>query len=227
MNRLVLIGNGFDLAHKLPTSYQDFINWYWDYRLHGLVSCKEEVSEDILCKLISVGRLWSASIFFDLDLKYSKGIDIYEYLKHNDKEYHIELSPFFDRIMKSVETKGWVDIENEYYALLVLLNSFVKDNYLNHNKQIEYLRDLLVKYLNVINYDKILQVNDEIKRNIYSPLDAFFDYSLGDKELYRKDTKYDILEKVMFLSFNYTKTPELYKGEKTEYIINTKLGDIG
>ena len=51
MNRLVLIGNGFDLAHKLPTSYKDFINWYWDYRLHGLVSCKEEVSEDILCKL--------------------------------------------------------------------------------------------------------------------------------------------------------------------------------
>ena len=28
MNRLVLIGNGFDLAHRLPTSYQDFIKWY-------------------------------------------------------------------------------------------------------------------------------------------------------------------------------------------------------
>ncbi len=29
MNRLVLIGNGFDLAHGLKTSYADFINWYW------------------------------------------------------------------------------------------------------------------------------------------------------------------------------------------------------
>ncbi|QEK50679.1 hypothetical protein FYC62_02620 [Pedobacter aquae] len=28
MNRLVLIGNGFDLAHDLKTSYKDFIIWY-------------------------------------------------------------------------------------------------------------------------------------------------------------------------------------------------------
>ena len=29
MNRLVLIGNGFDLAHGLKTSYEDFIYWYF------------------------------------------------------------------------------------------------------------------------------------------------------------------------------------------------------
>jgi hypothetical protein len=28
--RLIIIGNGFDLAHNLPTSYKDFINYYWD-----------------------------------------------------------------------------------------------------------------------------------------------------------------------------------------------------
>lgn len=26
MNRLVIIGNGFDMAHGLKTSYKDFIN---------------------------------------------------------------------------------------------------------------------------------------------------------------------------------------------------------
>ena len=51
MNRLVLIGNGFDLAHRLPTSYQDFINWYWDCRLHQLISNSNFESADILCKL--------------------------------------------------------------------------------------------------------------------------------------------------------------------------------
>ena len=30
MNRIVLIGNGFDLAHGLPTGYVDFINNYWE-----------------------------------------------------------------------------------------------------------------------------------------------------------------------------------------------------
>jgi len=28
MNRIILVGNGFDLAHGLKTSYKDFIIWY-------------------------------------------------------------------------------------------------------------------------------------------------------------------------------------------------------
>lgn len=28
MNRLILLGNGFDLAHGMKTSYNDFILWY-------------------------------------------------------------------------------------------------------------------------------------------------------------------------------------------------------
>ena len=29
MNRIILIGNGFDLAHGLPTGYAHFIDDYW------------------------------------------------------------------------------------------------------------------------------------------------------------------------------------------------------
>jgi hypothetical protein len=29
MNKLILVGNGFDLAHGLPTSYKDFLNDFW------------------------------------------------------------------------------------------------------------------------------------------------------------------------------------------------------
>ena len=29
MNRIILIGNGFNLAHGLPTSYKEFIEDYW------------------------------------------------------------------------------------------------------------------------------------------------------------------------------------------------------
>lgn len=32
MNRIILIGNGFDLAHGLPTSYKDFIQGYWIFK---------------------------------------------------------------------------------------------------------------------------------------------------------------------------------------------------
>ena len=30
MNRLILVGNGFDLAHGLKTSYKDFIDDFWE-----------------------------------------------------------------------------------------------------------------------------------------------------------------------------------------------------
>ena len=51
MNRLVIIGNGFDLAHGLKTRYEDFINWYWDKRVDDFVGNTTNVSEDCLCKL--------------------------------------------------------------------------------------------------------------------------------------------------------------------------------
>jgi len=32
MNRIILIGNGFDLAHGLKTSYRDFIDDLWEQK---------------------------------------------------------------------------------------------------------------------------------------------------------------------------------------------------
>ena len=37
VNRRVIIGNGFDMARGLKTSYMDFINWYWDRRVDAFV----------------------------------------------------------------------------------------------------------------------------------------------------------------------------------------------
>ena len=51
MNRLVIIGNGVDMAHGLKTSYMDFINWYWEQRLNAMLTEHAPISEDCLCKL--------------------------------------------------------------------------------------------------------------------------------------------------------------------------------
>ena len=45
INRIVLIGNGFDLAHGLPTSYQDFITDSWGKVGLGLYESKKEKKE--------------------------------------------------------------------------------------------------------------------------------------------------------------------------------------
>ena len=49
MNRVVLIGNGFDLAHGLPTKYEDFINWYWEQWGKKLRNSSKMVEQDVFC----------------------------------------------------------------------------------------------------------------------------------------------------------------------------------
>ena len=51
MNRIVLIGNGFDLAHGLPTKYENFINWYWEQRVNSFAGNLTSISEDCLCSI--------------------------------------------------------------------------------------------------------------------------------------------------------------------------------
>ena len=67
MNRIILIGNGFDLAHGLKTSYADFIDWYWNKRILGLRTESSNVTKDILCSLeINPKHYNSWSLYFFL-----------------------------------------------------------------------------------------------------------------------------------------------------------------
>lgn len=52
INRIILVGNGFDLAHGLATRYADFINWYWDKYFHHLRMCHKRTYSDHLCTFI-------------------------------------------------------------------------------------------------------------------------------------------------------------------------------
>ena len=150
MNRIVLIGNGFDLAHGLPTRYEDFINWYWDERVRGFSSCLSKDSKDPLCLLENASDTWSMFSFslphyFD---KYS-GKELIDYFENHPSQFRLTKSLFFNNILASVETNGWVDIENEYYKLLTYaaLENHSLSNIKELNGQLQYVEDLLVKYL--------------------------------------------------------------------------------
>ena len=191
MNRLVLIGNGFDLAHGLKTKYEHFIDWYWDCRFHGLIS-QSNVSEDILCKLLCINKLWTGALFYDYELKNSYGIKIYNHLKGNKNEYRVELSPLFERIMTSVETKGWVDVENEYYELLKKYTGeeSPKTKIDELNKQLSFLQDKLIEYLSGVNSQEVL-MDKGIKTKIYAPF-CEKDVAIGGKSAWEDHIKYGL-----------------------------------
>lgn len=82
MNRIVLIGNGFDLAHGLKTRYEDFINWYCDLRVYGFVGNLSDISSDILCSFQDLRhQVWNVNAHTNgFNLNHAKGKDIVDYL---------------------------------------------------------------------------------------------------------------------------------------------------
>ena len=107
------------MAHKLPTSYQNFINWYWDGRFNFLRKKFTAVSKEKLCELtVTVSPTWynffeqGPSILYDYN-----GANLFLELRKRGI-CRATMTPLFERIHKSIETKGWVDIENDYYELL-------------------------------------------------------------------------------------------------------------
>lgn len=166
MNRLVIIGNGFDMAHGFKTSYMDFINWYWDQRVYTFSGNTTNVSEDCLCRLVikdNVGiNCWNVFVFnnscFFKDIyrkeRYS-GSEVIQYIKDQPNIFSIECCPFFKTILQSIETKGWVDIENDYYQLLKVGMDSPGCNYTisELNEQFAFLQEKLIEYLHTIETD--------------------------------------------------------------------------
>lgn len=181
MNRIILIGNGFDLAHGLKTSYADFIDYYWEYWgkwLQGGFLGNDLT--DSLCTISQKGEshpwYW---LFPSMDLQQRKKIspkETIETAKNSPDVIAIKKSPFFDHIDKAVETKRWVDIENEFY--LWLKKIFKKDNCAYSspvplNEELEFIREKLVEYLKLIEEQiKPVLAIDCIQRTVYEPFDV-------------------------------------------------------
>lgn len=188
MNRIVLIGNGFDLAHGLPTRYEDFINWYWDQRVEGFSDTDSEISKDLLCTFKREKSFTWSSFYNQIFSPIQKlnGKDIIDKIIHN--KYGVwmgySFSPFFSSIIKSIETKGWVDIENEYYNQLkkcTIEGSLDQKALEELNSQLSYITDLLLKYLKSISKKKPIKI-EAISDIIYSPIRQF-DVSIEGRHL--------------------------------------------
>ncbi len=191
MNRLVLIGNGFDLAHGLKTSYKDFIDWYWSGVLDQLKNRNKDSWSDELCSLETKNvTLWEVFVSCpDIINGNACAYSNFNTYISNWNNEHIGCSTIFkessliQNICKSIETKGWADIEYEYYVLLKeysLKND--KDNLVLLNKQLCCLEKLLVKYLREM---EVPEEKEIIKRSIYAPIETS-DISLGASDMLKK-----------------------------------------
>ena len=223
MNRIVLIGNGFDLAHGLKTRYEDFINWYWDQRLHSIVLEHNAVSADVLCSMKILSQSGCENWFllsyhnsffkdpFKNEWKLS-GQEFIKELKNQPDCFEITYSPFLENVCKSIETKKWVDIENEYYRLLTkyALEDKSENDVYALNNQLAEMRGLLIDYLNTINTQEI-KVNSQIRSKLYSPIKED-DISIGSKGLFD-----DYIDWCMKQEQDYWKSKMIKYGDEISY----------
>ena len=248
MNRLVIIGNGFDMAHGLKTSYMDFINWYWEQRLYALLTEHTAISQDSLCKLEIVNTKDCSSwhlFFFTNSLrsvitgewKYPPS-EIISAFKGNTDGFSVTYSRFFETIIQSIETKGWVDIENDYYQLLKETKKTdcgytVKEL----NEQLAFLQEKLVEYLQTISTNQPIKDLHDAIIDFFDPADfstegrkkALEDIGLDIKSFGEVEHNYEernklIPKRIMLLSFNYTATAKMYSNFNLDF--NYIHGDL-
>ena len=243
MNRLVIIGNGFDLAHGLPTSYKDFIDDYWrgitDATHNDDFISFENISQYFkFDKVDNLQGLANYIMQHDENIKFSDAEIYTEYGnnvrtgKHPRRQILNYKNNFF-RLINQKSIENWVDIENEYYRELKII---VKSTSINIedkkrkaiilNNEFEQIKNLLEIYLNKI--DKIQNTNNSILKyfkliNLQGD-DCFLEFPKQDREdlekfQYDYNSDIEVGKNIITycLNFNYTLTIDNYIGVTKEY----------
>lgn len=226
MNRLVIIGNGFDLAHGLKTSYKDFINWYKEQVVKDLKDESYNAWKDELCSIELLNTYQPHLYIFMSDnsiYKNKSGVEIFDEIDKDYNNFNVKKSPLLERILKNIEDKGWTDIESDYYELLKE-NANDIETCRSLNEQLDFLKDKLVEYLKtqttekrIENIKAILEADieeEDIAQSSIKVIETTIPDSfrvLGQEHRYLEN-----LSKVndtVLLDFNYTNTTNLYRGK--------------
>lgn len=242
MNRLVIIGNGFDMAHGLKTSYMDFINWYWDKRVDAFVGNTSKVSEDCLCKLtikddthISCWNVFAFQNSYFKDIRGNRtcsGYELIAELQAHPDLFAVDSTKFFGTILQSIETRGWVGIENDYYQLLKECSENADCGYTvkELNKQLAFLQEKLIEYLRSIGTNQYIKELHDGMIEFFAPADFSTEgkkkalENIGIESINLEDVQYNFEEqkklrpeRIMLLSFNYTATAKNYNNFNLEH----------
>jgi hypothetical protein len=202
LNRLVLVGNGFDLAHGLKTSYRNFIDWYMCKAFHEF--CQTGFYED---RLISVKRKNGMTTQYkSMPVSFTEVIDLISYNSYQELIYKSK----FYKYLLDLFGKGWVDIEHQYFQRLKVIfkiSSLSEDEkkvqVAKLNEEFDHLISLLTEY--------ILIINSQIPQCNKLPI-------ASKKQNLVKAFQPNGHSPVTFVTFNYTETLQ-YLGYADEHEI--------
>ncbi|MGS0747255.1 AbiH family protein [Halpernia sp. GG3] len=229
MNRLILVGNGFDLAHGLKTSYHDFIDDFWRKQMEEVQSYNN-LSATFENDFIKIDNIYLITPLNNIQ----KHVDFKNFIQNvNDRNRNFQVSfiiknKFLKDISDQRGLQNWVDIENEYYKQLYKIKNpinsigrFEKYEINDLNEDFIEVKSLLVKYLKEI--DKTIKVEEKICQSIYKnfSLNDFSSESIADKvnnELVQRSSNLKALEE------NEVDLNEIFENDEIEEkVIHSRL----
>ncbi len=213
MNHIVLIGNGFDLAHGLETSYIHFLNWYLK-NIEQAIEEKQFYEDDIIIisyKQESVST-FSNNMISQLSQKTTLSnspLAVLQILK--EKNYIVSFkSRFIAELFDKIQTNTWVDIENSYYSWIIRIYKSLQSSTHNSrerdesrlktelkilNKSFNEIKNQLEKYLTFLNTDNRIESKLDIENHF--------------KRIVKSLSK-NTVDKICIVNFNYTNTINTY-----------------
>jgi hypothetical protein len=160
MNRLILIGNGFDLAHGMATQYRDFMQDYI-FNSFGVALVHSYYNDDLIAierksYITDFGLYWQSGLREYLD--YFSNTNFLPLLRNipNDKDGHpLQLhfkvtvkTPFLEHLLVNCKPGLWVDIENEFYnQLKAILNNQNKEEKISKLKGLNFALGKIIEKL--------------------------------------------------------------------------------
>lgn len=185
MNKLFIIGNGFDLAHGYPTSYTHFVRWIWNnihrdpsnVKFRRLLSINPELNflrqyED------KVSQINCYKDFLEDFNKYKNTKHNIQYNKitarYIAKEIFVFENRFFLRLCTDYPDANWSDIESLFYKILIeVLENDNKEgiNINSLNSDMEQIKELFSEYLSDnVSYDNLKTDSNFIGLLEYFPI---------------------------------------------------------
>ena len=231
MNRLILIGNGFDLAHGLATDYKSFIE-HLKQRIE-----KKEIENGQFVSIPQNSTLKFQELCTQRDKPFS----------HIDRDNIAYVSPFLRQLVTKTTLKNWVDIEAEYFDCLVRLHAKKSFSELDRqslsNEFDDRMRSLKFYSIQDLNSDfdtikkeLIEYLENEEQRFTQANIDDTIAKSFGDENMMTEVVTKDKIghtneiQEICFLNFNYTdvayRYSEYFSSRYTELMKINKRVDI-
>lgn len=216
--KLLVIGNGFDLAHQLPTTYLDFLGFVERFlrlynniqiRQEGYLLNRERYIYQYMDELLFKKEKEQVREEFFQAVNNNAWINYFiqnPFPKHNWIDFESEISKVIQSIDKDMNHNIYGDIYslsnrylNDMYIVDFVDRCIVREKLDTHELRFNELRDLLLQ---------------DLKRLIRG-LEIYLTDYVGSMEIHVKSPDIKDIEFDKVLSFNYTNTYEkLYRKEQ-------------